>query len=108
MIVLFVNVINKLQLQCNEAIIWKATTIRATVISVVHHGLTSSSYLQFGAVADPGFPLGGRGPPRRLHYEILYVKTKESGPVGGGRAPGTPPLNPPMQRDVYIEITILI
>ena len=28
----------------------------------------------------------------------MYVKTKELGPVGGGRAPGTPPppLDPPM------------
>ena len=50
------------------------------------------------AVADPGFPVGGRGPRRggvdpRGGYitKILYVKTKESGPVGGGRAPGTPP-----------------
>ena len=28
--------------------------------------------------------------------KILHVKTKESGPVGGGRAPGAPPLDPPM------------
>ena len=38
-------------------------------------------------VADPGFPVGGRGPsgggrglPTRLRFEILYVKMKESGP----------------------------
>ena len=48
-------------------------------------------------MADPGFPMGGRGPRRagvdsRGGYvlEILYVKTKESGSVGG-RAPGTSP-----------------
>ena len=28
--------------------------------------------------------------------KILHVKTKESGPVGG-RAPGAPPLDPPMK-----------
>ena len=28
--------------------------------------------------------------------KILYVKTKESGPLGR-RAPGTPPLDPPMR-----------
>ena len=46
------------------------------------------------AVADPGFPVGRRGPRRggmdsRGGYilKILYVKTKESGPLGG-RAPG--------------------
>ena len=32
---------------------------------------------------------GGRGLPRKVS-KILYVKTKESGPLGG-RAPGTPP-----------------
>ena len=48
-------------------------------------------------VADPGFPVGGRGPRRegvdlRGSYvtKILCLKTKESGPVAG-RAPGTPP-----------------
>ena len=42
-------------------------------------------------VADPGFPVGGRGPrsggvDSRGSYvsKILYVKTKESGPLGGG------------------------
>ena len=54
------------------------------------------------SVEDPGFPVGGRGPRRggpdfRGGYvlKILYVKTKESGPLGG-RALGTPPLDPPM------------
>ena len=54
-------------------------------------------------MADPGFPVGGgvdlvRGAvdPRGGYVsKILHVKTKESGPVGG-RAPGAPPLDPPM------------
>ena len=52
-------------------------------------------------VADPGFPVGGgvdlvRGAvdPRGGYVsKILHVKTKESGPVGGG---ARPPLDPPM------------
>ena len=48
------------------------------------------------AVADPGFPAGGRQPRRGVDsrggyvLKILYVETKESG-TGGDRAPGTPP-----------------
>ena len=47
-------------------------------------------------MADPGFPVGGRGPRRgawtpeaaTFHNINLYVKTKESGPFGGaGCAP---------------------
>ena len=52
---------------------------------------------------DPGFSVGGgRGPIlggfglQRGHFSVkMYVKMKELGPVGG-RAPGTPPLDPPM------------
>ena len=46
-------------------------------------------------VADAGFPVGGRGPRRGVDSwggyvsKILYVKTKESGPLG--------PVDPPMQ-----------
>ena len=51
-------------------------------------------------MADPGFPVGGRGPEAVMFRKFLYVETKESGPLGGGggrgRAPGTPPLDPPM------------
>ena len=40
-----------------------------------------------------GVDLVGGGVDSRGGYvsKILYVETKESGPVGGGRAPGTPP-----------------
>ena len=47
-------------------------------------------------MADPGFRVGGvdlvGGADSRGGYvpEILYVETKESGPLGG-RALGTPP-----------------
>ena len=50
------------------------------------------------SAADPGFSIGGRQPHRggansRGGYvsKILYVKTKESGPLGGAHAGGTPP-----------------
>ena len=50
-------------------------------------------------MADPGFPVGGgRGPrtgavdPRGGYVsKILHVKTKESGPVGGGARRARPP-----------------
>ena len=37
------------------------------------------------AGADPGFPVGRRGPPMRALFGE-NVKTKELGPVGGGGA----------------------
>ena len=53
------------------------------------------------AVADPGFSVGERRPlevgggsaDSRGGYgsKILYVETKESGPLGRGRVPDTPP-----------------
>ena len=54
-------------------------------------------------MADPGFPVGGGvdlvggGVDSRGGYvlKILYVKTKELGPLGGARAGGAP-LDPPM------------
>ena len=48
-------------------------------------------------VADPGFPLGGGGANSRGGYILknLYVKTKESGPVGGVHQQR--PLDPPLQ-----------
>ena len=53
------------------------------------------------SVADPGFPVGGeRGPHRgggvhsRGGYvsKTLYVKMKESGPLGGGACAGHLPM----------------
>ena len=48
-------------------------------------------------MADPGFLVGGRGPRRGgmdsrggFVLKILFVKTKELGPLRG-RAPGAPP-----------------
>ena len=53
-------------------------------------------------MADPGFPVGGRRPRRRsidsrggYISKILYVETKESGPLGGVRR-ARPRLDPPM------------
>ena len=45
-----------------------------------------------------GVDLVGGGVDSRGGYvsKILYVKTKELGPLEGGRAPGAPPLDPPM------------
>ena len=50
-----------------------------------------------------GVDLVGAGVDSRDGYvsKILYVKTKESGPLGVWCAPGTPPLDPPMK---YIAI----
>ena len=51
-----------------------------------------SSLILFQSGADPGFPVGGRGPVwggRGPLTQVLFsenVKTKELGPVGGGRA----------------------
>ena len=52
-------------------------------------------------MADPGFPIGGRGPHKgdvdfRGSYvsNILYVKMKESGSLGSVRR--ARPLDPPM------------
>ena len=63
-------------------------------------------------MADPGFPVGGgmdlvRGAmdPRGGYVsKVLHVKMKESGPVGGGRAP---PLDPPMRMlNYHLQIRI--
>ena len=51
---------------------------------------------------DPGFSVGGRGPIlggfglQCGHFSVkMYAKMKELGNLGG-RAPGTPSLDPPM------------
>ena len=64
-------------------------------------------------VADPGFPVGGRGPrrrgrglPRRLHFENFVCQNERIWTLGG-RAPGTPPLDPPMHYLWWISIVAL-
>ena len=55
-------------------------------------------------VADPGFPVGGgrgprtggRGPPRRLRFKNFACQNERIWTRRGGRAPGAPPLDPPM------------
>ena len=66
-------------------------------------------------MADPGFLVGGGvdlvggGVDSRGSYDsnILYVETKESGPLGG-RAPSTPPLDPPMHPSIFLAHIISI
>ena len=42
--------------------------------------------------------------PRGGHIlKILHVKMKESGPVGGARMPGMPPLDPPVMFDGFMD-----
>ena len=62
-------------------------------------------------MADPGFPIGGAdfvgGANSRGGYvsKNLYVKTKESGPLGG-RTPAAP-LDPPMTVADEIKCTLM-
>ena len=62
-------------------------------------------------MADPGFPVeggvdfkGGLDSRDGYVFQIVYVKTKESGSLGG-RAPGTPPLDPPMVTPTIVQKT---
>ena len=66
-------------------------------------------------MADPGFPVGGRGPVRGgvdlrrgCFLAKMYAKMKEFGPVGGGRyAPGVTVNNIPTQKiipPVYFHV----
>ena len=56
------------------------------------------------AVADLGFPVGGRGLLRRLRFENFVCQNERILTLGGGgRAPGTPPLDPPMDGTQEIE-----
>ena len=72
-----------------------------------------TSFIHSIPVADPGFPVGGRRPHRggtnsRGGYVLknLYVKMKESGPVGG-HAPAAPPLDPPLYTESIQQLLIL-
>ena len=68
-----------------------------------HYCLEFRTEYMYDAVADPGFSMGGRGPRRGGGVDswggsvskILYVKMKESGPLGGVRR-ACPSLDPPM------------
>ena len=55
-------------------------------------------------VADPGFPVGGRGPPM---WALFGENVCENERIGShrGHVPGTPPLDPPMDNIiVYSEV----
>ena len=70
------------------------------------------------SVADPGFPIGGvptSGGGHQLSSSYipknLYVKMKESGPVGGARR--RRPLDPPLQMSqgpmvLFLKVRVLI
>ena len=63
-------------------------------------------------MADPGFPrrggadlVEGAVDPRGGYVlKILHVKTKESGPVGGGARQARPPLDPPMHYIFWLKL----
>ena len=64
-------------------------------------------------VADPGFPVGGRGPrrgawtPEAVTFQkICMSKRKNLDPWG--QAPGTPPLDPPMYHAIMSLLLVLI
>ena len=45
--------------------------------------------------------VGGRGLPRRLHFVKFVCQNERIGSLGGGRAPGAPPLNPAMVKILF-------
>ena len=58
------------------------------VFSSRNCGATIYSWL---AVADPGFPAGGRGPQMRALFGENVCENERIGSHRGWRAPGTPP-----------------
>ena len=64
---------------------------------------------QNNAVVDPGFPIGGHQPRRgdadslgSYVSKILYVETKESGPIGGTPPRSTNAICVPLVKLIYI------
>ena len=62
------------------------------------------------SVADPGFPVGGRGPrrggawtPKAVTFQ-KFCMSKRKNLDPGGLAPGTPPLDPPMLMIVHVIV----
>ena len=65
-----------------------------------------AAFITWSTGPDPGFSVGGGVDPfwggfglQCGHFSVkMYAKTKELGPVGGGRAPARPPPppDPPM------------
>ena len=45
--------------------------------------------------------MGGRGPPRRLRFENFACQNERIWTRRGGRAPGAPPLDPPMKEEAF-------
>ena len=47
--------------------------------------------VQWNAVVDPGFPIGGHGPPTQALFGENVCENERIGSHSGWRAPGTPP-----------------
>ena len=64
------------------------------------------------AVADPGFPVGGRGPVRGTRtsdtsaFCQMYAKMKELGPVGGGGGVHWAPPRSANEKIVHVQSLI--
>ena len=60
------------------------------------------------AQVDPGFPIGGRGLPKRLRFENFVCRNDRIWTLGG-RAPGTPPrsANDYVGKIHYVDLIML-
>ena len=79
-----------------ELICWIPNLLEIGLLLTVYFSL----YIPIGlykCVLSHGPRKGGVDPRGGYVTKILYVKTKESGPIGGACA-GHAPLNPPMER----------
>ena len=85
--------LNNPWISLNDEVMAKPETIRLFihVLNIIQGSVKQlgTHYKLFNSVADPEFPVGGRGLPRRLRFEIFVSKQKNRDPWG--RAPGTPP-----------------